>query len=525
MRLLHFSLGFFLLAASSIRAESAHSTLFATDFEFPKFAADWRNEGNGHAELETRPDQSRRLLVQNAAIGNHLVSIPVPVAPIRGMRAIISAKIQADDVSKPPEPWNGIKLMLVTQSPRGPEYQGAMDLFGSFAEKEVGLPVFVPADATSASLVLGLQDSRGTVRFDDVTLKLSAAPRTRPAEPKPLPEQLDRRSDLPRLRGVMYGPKGKAEDLEKLAEWNANLIRWQFYWYDGSFPEKRLDLARYDRWLEETIAEVDRFLPLCEKLGIRVVIDLHTPPGAGTAAQWAMFSDAAYQQKFIEVWDRLATHFRDKPAVWAYDLINEPIEGQVAEGLMDWRTLAEFVAKRVRAIDPKRAIIIEPGPSGGWGNLPYFEPIPVPGIVYSVHVYDPIQFTHQGILAGMPKGVSYPGIVNGVHWDKAKLKETLAPVREYQMDYGVPIYIGEFSAPRWAPDGSAERYLRDCLAIFEEFGWDWSYHAFREWHGWNVEIEDGSADPKPAATPTGRERALREGLNANGRMPRAPGSE
>ncbi len=39
----------------------------------------------------------------------------------------------------------------------------------------------------------------------------------------------------------------------------------------------------------------------------------------------------------------------------------------------------------------------------------------------------------------------------------------------------------------WAP--GAGEYLRDCIDIFEEYGWDWCYHAFREWEGWSVERE------------------------------------
>ena len=34
---------------------------------------------------------------------------------------------------------------------------------------------------------------------------------------------------------------------------------------------------------------------------------------------------------------------------------------------------------------------------------------------------------------------------------------------------------------------SAYNYLKDLLEIFEEEGWDWAYHAYREWHGWSLE--------------------------------------
>jgi hypothetical protein len=26
--------------------------------------------------------------------------------------------------------------------------------------------------------------------------------------------------------------------------------------------------------------------------------------------------------------------------------------------------------------------------------------------------------------------------------------------------------------------------MRDAIELFEEAGWDWTYHAFREWQGW-----------------------------------------
>ncbi len=509
------------LPALGAEAHQGSHHIFHTDFETPEIPEAWRNEGSGSAAPEEIAGRSAALAVTCGQPGNHLVSIPLPLDRIRGFRVTLSGRVKAENVSKPAEPWNGVKLMVYTVSPKGPDYQGVMELFGTFDWKDLGLTVMIPPDATEASVILGLQDASGKAWFDDVNVSISATPRVRPvAQPTLLePEDLDRRSDAPRLRGVMYGPKGKEEDLRELAQWKGNLIRWQFYWWDGTFPERRLDLALYDKWLEETITEVDRWLPLCRELGIRVVIDLHTPPGAGASGQLAIFEKEAYQQKFIQVWDRLATHYKDKPGIWGYDLINEPVEGKVAAGLLDWRALAGHVAQRVRAIDPKRAIIIEPGPHGGWGNLEFFEPLDVPGIVYSVHLYEPMKFTHQGVLGGMPAGKEYPGTFDGVYWDKAKIKETLGPVREYQKDYNVPIYVGEFSAPRWAPGDSAARYLRDCIEIFEEYGWDWSYHAFREWHGWNVEVRADFLEESSSLEPTSRKKVLTDAFSRNQRAP------
>ncbi len=477
----------------------------------------WTGNGSGAAAIEPAGDDDGVLRVTLEKRGNHMLSAKLPIERIRGRRVTFSAKIKASDVAKPAELWNGVKLMLVTQSPAGPTYTGASDFFGTFDWKNVGRSAIVPADATEASVVIGLQDTSGAAWFDDVTVTITGVPRTPPAvRPAPLPpEKLDRRTHVPRLRGVMYGPGGREEDLRALAGWGGNLIRWQFYSYKMNQPEHRNDLAAYDEFIDETIAELDRFLPLCEELGIQVVIDLHTPPGAMDAGQMTMFRDERCQAKFIEVWDRLAAHFRDKPAIWAYDLLNEPVEGGPSPEVRGWRELAGHVAKRVRAIDPHRAILIAPGPFGGWEDLPFFEPIDVPGIVYTVHLYEPMMFTHQGVLDGMPAGVSYPGEIRGKQWNKDAIREALEPVRQYQLDYNVPIYVGEFSAIRWAPGDSAADYLRDVIEIFEELGWDWSYHAFREWHGWDVEIGPDPNDRKRGDAPNARQTVLRKAFEKN----------
>jgi hypothetical protein len=103
---------------------------------------------------------------------------------------------------------------------------------------------------------------------------------------------------------------------------------------------------------------------------------------------------------------------------------------------------------------------------------------------------------------------NYPGEIEGKRWDKAVLEQALSPAIEFQKRYNVHIYIGEFSAIRWAPGGSAARYLSDVIDILEAHGWDWSYHAFREWNGWSVEHGSDPQDNKPASSRTDRQKLL-----------------
>ena len=97
---------------------------------------------------------------------------------------------------------------------------------------------------------------------------------------------------------------------------------------------------------------------------------------------------------------------------------------------------------------------------------------------------------------------------DGKRWDADALEAVLKPVIDFQKNYNVHIYIGEFSAIRWAPDRSACRYLADVISIFEQHGWDWSYHAYREWQGWSVEHDEDRKNTQRAVQPTGRQKLL-----------------
>ena len=57
------------------------------------------------------------------------------------------------------------------------------------------------------------------------------------------------------------------------------------------------------------------------------------------------------------------------------------------------------------------------------------------------------------------------------------MRRALEPAIVYQPDCGVHICLGEFTAIRWAPGGSALACLCNCSKIPEENGWDWVYHA------------------------------------------------
>jgi hypothetical protein len=487
---------------------------FQADFEGDKALAGW--SGPGRLEAAGGGGQCVALVSKPGERGA-VISRRLPLEGLRGCKIRGTARVRAEDVGSKTNPWNGIKFMLVLEGPSGRLYPQAPLETGSFDWRRAAFATTVPADATNITLVLGLEQVAGKVWMDDVKLTVVRSVEQETAGWRSAVRE--KGHPLPRLRGAMISPNIDAEGLRVLGgEWGANLIRWQLIRHHR--PGEVAPVDNYDTWLEGELKKLDAALPHCQQHGLYVVVDLHSPPGGkATVSSYVgsdagLFTDRKCQDHFVEVWRKMAARYRGVRPIWGFDLANEPVEDDVGDDCADWQGLAERAARAIREIDPQRTLIVEPARWGGPEGLNELRPLPLSNVVYSAHMYLPHAFTHQGVHGPGP-ALDYPGEVDGKLWDKAALKRALQPAIDFQQRHNVHLYIGEFSAIRWAPRGSAARYLRDVIEIFEEQGWDWTYHAFREWQGWSVEHGPDKEDTRPAAMPTDRQRLLREWFARN----------
>lgn len=329
-------------------------------------------------------------------------------------------------------------------------------------------------------------------------------------------------------RGVTAQMNITEQDIADIAALGGNLLRLGF----AKQPLMRKE-PPYD-FDEDAFAKLDRILDWCELHGIRVVIDPHTVPGTAKNTTILpsdeLWKDYRWHELAVRLWAEIAKRERHRGAVLAaYDLLNEPgvPTGFPESGLGSWNELAQKLIAAVRRFDPDRPLIIEP-PIGRPSRfeelidritgMKYLAPPSDPHLVYSPHMYLPREFTHQGVRRDLPMGVQYPGIIDGIFWDKARLRQALEPARAFQKMFNVPIYIGEFSAARWTGD-SGIRYLHDLIDLFEEFGWSWTYHAWREAPVWDAEIAGFGENDRLRTNDAPRLRLLREAFRRNHTSP------
>jgi hypothetical protein len=305
-------------------------------------------------------------------------------------------------------------------------------------------------------------------------------------------------------------------DFRDLAATGANVVR------VAILLRKCEGCDRYDE-PDASLRYVEQILGHGQQLGFRVIVTLLPMPGFSKSDYW---DNPSLQGDIVRHWGRIAARLKDKPALQAYDLINEPIvpaSARVRDAKAAWHALAADAAREVRAADPNTPVMIEPTPWGSAGSFAGTMPLSMPGLVYSFHIYSPHEFTHQG-LPGYTEVRAYPG--HG--WDKARLSTVMQAARRFAAMHRVPMFVGEFSCVRWAPEGSCPRYLADALALFEAEGWGWTYHCWRCYQGWDAEVPASLPQAQRSGRLPEHRRAdtptavlLREALSRNARPARA----
>ena len=324
-------------------------------------------------------------------------------------------------------------------------------------------------------------------------------------------------------RGVNIAPGITEEDFKVLKPMGANNVRIAFA------VQPFMELEPPYAFNEEAFENLDRILDLCEKYEIKAVIDPHRFPG--TWHPWTMINndefwqDFSWHEKAIAIWERIAIQCKDRGEVIAgYDLLNEPavpenfVEGSPGDINLLYRKLIAAIRKH----DPKHTIILAGPrytPPGAEDELPYIDGLsllekPVDdNLCYEIHFYDPMSFTHQGVWEES-EFIKYPDFIDGEDWNKDKIRSYMKRAKDFSEKYNVPVYVGEFSCPRWTGD-YGNQYLKDQIEVYEEYGFSWSYHAFRENQLWDVEMSNYDRADSVRVETTPRKELLIDAFSLN----------
>ena len=155
-----------------------------------------------------------------------------------------------------------------------------------------------------------------------------------------------------------------ASDIKYLRKLGANCVR---------IPLRYRYLLRKENCKGEVDFErLDAVIEKCKKLGIYVILDLHSAPGfqnnsssCGDGEKSILFESSKdgfeARNEVVKLWTKIAAHYKNEPAVAAYDLLNRPLHCVAGwENKLD--TLHKFyrrIYKAIRNLDDRHVVIMQ----------------------------------------------------------------------------------------------------------------------------------------------------------------------
>ena len=230
------------------------------------------------------------------------------------------------------------------------------------------------------------------------------------------------------------------------------------------------------------LGRIDAALALCDKYGLKAVLDLHKTPGYSFDAgekEAGFFESESYQERFYDIWKTLAEWFGGMSDRVAFELLNEVTE---ARFLPAWKRISRECVRRIRFFAPDTIILLG---SYNWNSARTVPELDAPyddKMVYNFHFYEPHVFTHQGAY-WMPElqntRCSYADCGASEQW----FEDFLASAIEKAKKENCELYCGEFGVIDVVPPEEAVKWFRDLHKVFERHGiahamWSWKQMDF-----------------------------------------------
>jgi aryl-phospho-beta-D-glucosidase BglC (GH1 family) len=280
------------------------------------------------------------------------------------------------------------------------------------------------------------------------------------------------------------------DELDYFKSEGMTLIRLPFAW-------ERLQPTLYGDLDSTQLGQLDQFLAQANARGMKVILDAH---GFGRYNGDVIGTDAVPTSAFQDFWTKAAAHFADNPAVYAYNIMNEPHD---MGGPGVWAADAQAGVDGIRSVDMNTTVMVE---GDGWSTASTWTSFnndllindPANKIVYSAHQYfdESCQgiYSTSGAQQSIDPQIGAELLQNFVGWLQAN---------------HVQGFIGEFGAPgndpQWLP------VLANFMAEMNNHGISGTYWAAGPWWDKNyplsVEPHDGVDAPQMAV--------LKEYLNGN----------
>ncbi len=275
---------------------------------------------------------------------------------------------------------------------------------------------------------------------------------------------------------IETGVIGSGDRIKLAANYGANLVRYQIVSHDVD----KLSEHDYLEWVETEALHIVELCKIAKEVNVYIAVDLHSQyKGLRQTIlgglQHEVVINKAARKVFIKAWKLIAMVLRNSPNIHSFGLLNEPRVFRVAKLI----SLYNKTITEIHRISPWTKISVSPAGAdpnriSSLGNI-------IGAKYYEVHMYSPMNFTHQG-LGDNKAGIKYPTNRFNAEDVRKLLNKSFTIGNKHNKE----IFIGEYGIVRWAEDDSAIRWFKDVLHNCEVYGFHTALHSLQGCSAWNV---------------------------------------
>ena len=247
--------------------------------------------------------------------------------------------------------------------------------------------------------------------------------------------------------------------LVQIKQGGFDTVRINLHAFEHMDAEYRLDPA----WL----ITLDKIVAAALGQKLTVILDLHNFTYCGEKADDC-------KPRLMAFWQQIGQRYKNSGDGVLFEILNEP-NGQLNDSV--WNSWLVEALALIRKSNPTRNVIIGPAL---WNNIERLDALELPKadrhIIGTVHYYQPMEFTHQGV----PWSTSWPkvGVTWGTPQDRLRMKKDFALAQRWAKAQDRPIVLGEFGAYDKGDIASRAAYTAAAAREAEALGWAWTYWQF-----------------------------------------------